>query len=99
MAKIKIDKNLITFEFLDQKDTKLKIFFDKNSLELKGWKTKDSYMNVVNFTIYNLKINNDINLIQVETAEEMYNKSLNICKEYKNIKTDHTTGYSKYFKR
>ena len=56
----KIDKNLITFEFLDQKDTKLKIFFDKNSLELKGWKTKDSYMNVVNFTIYNLKINNQI---------------------------------------
>ena len=56
----KIDKNLITFEFLDQKNTKLKIFFDKNSLELKGWKTKDSYLNDVSFTIYNLKINNQI---------------------------------------
>ena len=37
-----------------------KIGFDKNSLEFKGWKTKDSYSNDVSFTINNLKINNQI---------------------------------------
>ena len=57
---IKIDASLITFEFIDKKATKLKIFFDKNSLEFKGWKTKDSYSNDVSFIINNLKTNNQI---------------------------------------
>ena len=38
----------------------LKIFFDKNSLQLKGWETKDSYSNEVSFIINNLKTNNQI---------------------------------------
>ena len=69
----KIDKNLITFEFVDQKENKLKIFFDKNSFELRGWKTKDSYLNDVNFTIYNLKINNQIldNFFKIRLEEDL----------------------------
>jgi outer membrane lipoprotein-sorting protein len=57
---IETEAGLITFEFIDKKENKLKIFFDKNSLELKGWKTKDSYSNDVSFTINNLKTNNQI---------------------------------------
>ena len=55
-----INANFIEFEFIDQKTNKVKILFDKNSLEFKGWKTKDSYSNDVSFTINNLKINNQI---------------------------------------
>ena len=55
-----INSNFIEFEFIDQKTNKVKILFDKNSLEFKGWKTKDSYSNDVSFTINNLKINNQI---------------------------------------
>ena len=56
----KINSSLIEFEFIDKKKNKIKIFFDKNSLEFKGWETKDSYSNNVSFTINNLKTNNQI---------------------------------------
>ena len=36
---------------------KLKIFFDKNSLELAGWKTIDAYSNEVSFLIRNIETN------------------------------------------
>ena len=52
--------NLIEFEYIDKKTNKIKIFFDKDSLELKGWETKDAYSNIVTFVIINLKINNQI---------------------------------------
>ena len=55
-----INAGLIEFDFIDQKTNKIKILFDKNSLEFKGWKTKDIYSNSVSFTINNLKINNQI---------------------------------------
>ena len=55
-----INAGLIEFEFIDQKKNKVKILFDKNSLEFKGWKTKEVYSNNVSFTINNLKINNQI---------------------------------------
>ena len=55
-----VNSNLIKFEFMNNKTNKVKIFFDKDSLEFKGWETKDAYSNNVNFTIYNLKINNKI---------------------------------------
>ena len=55
-----ISANLIKFEFIDKKRNKLKILFDKNSLEFKGWETKDAYSNNVSFIINNLKINNQI---------------------------------------
>ena len=56
----KIDSNTIEFEFIDKKSNKLKILFDKNTLELKGWETKDAYSNNVSFIISNLIINNQI---------------------------------------
>ncbi len=55
-----ISANLIKFEFIDKKKNKLKILFDKNSLEFRGWETKDAYSNNVSFIISNLKINNQI---------------------------------------
>ena len=51
---------MIEFQFIDKKTNKVNIFFDKNSLEFKGWKTKDAYSNNVNFEISNLKTNNQI---------------------------------------
>ena len=53
----KIDANLIEFELNEKKKNKLKLMFDKNSFELKGWKTIDSYSNNVSFIINDLKIN------------------------------------------
>ena len=56
----KINSTLIEFEFIDKKTNRIKILFDKNSLEFKGWETKDSYSNNVSFIINNLKTNNQI---------------------------------------
>ena len=53
-----ISSNLIIFKFIDKKKNIIKILFDKNSLDLKGWQTKDAYSNDVNFIINDLKINN-----------------------------------------
>ena len=55
-----VNINPIKFEFIDKKTNKIKIFFDKNSLEFKGWKTKDAYSNDVIFVINNLKTNEKI---------------------------------------
>jgi len=55
-----VDLDILAFEFIDEKSNKIKIFFDKNTLELKGWKTKDIYSNNVSFIISNLKTNNQI---------------------------------------
>ena len=57
---IEVNSKLIKFEFVDKKINKIKIFFDKNSLEFKGWETKDAYSNDVSFEIKNLKINEKI---------------------------------------
>ena len=57
---IRINSNLIGFIFAGKKTNKVKILFDKSSLELKGWETKDSYSNNVSFIINNLKTNNQI---------------------------------------
>ena len=68
-----INANFIEFEFIDQKTNKVKILFDKNSLEFKGWKTKDSYSNDVSFTIYNLKTNMQIidNFFKIPKEEDL----------------------------
>ena len=55
-----VNLSLIKFEFIDKKNNKVKIFFDKNSLEFKGWETKDAYSNNVSFIINNLKTNEHI---------------------------------------
>ena len=57
---IEVNSSLIKFEFVDKKNNKVKIFFDKNSLEFKGWETKDAYSNNVSFIINNLKTNDQI---------------------------------------
>tara|TARA_Y100000590_G_scaffold56673_1_gene59517 strand:- start:9 stop:587 length:579 start_codon:yes stop_codon:yes gene_type:complete len=56
----KINSNIIEFTFYDKKMNAVKIFFDKNSLKLKGWETKDAYSNKVIFEINNLITNNQI---------------------------------------
>ena len=56
----KINSNIIEFELIEKEMSKLKILFDKNSFEFKGWETKDSYSNKVSFEINNLIINNQI---------------------------------------
>ena len=57
---IEMNSDLIVFKFIDQKKNIVKILFDKNSLNLKGWQTKDAYSNDVIFIINNLVINNQI---------------------------------------
>ena len=55
-----INSNLIEFKFIDKKENIIKIFFDKNSLNFKGWETTDAYSNYVSFKINNLITNNQI---------------------------------------
>ena len=55
-----LNSDLIGFIFSDKKTNEVKMLFDKNSLELKGWETNDAYSNKVNFEINNLIINNQI---------------------------------------
>ena len=52
-----IDSSVIEYELIENNSNKLKIFFDKNSLELSGWKTIDAYSNKVTFLITNIKKN------------------------------------------
>ena len=51
------DLNIIGYEIIKNNSNKIKIFFDKNSLDLLGWKTIDAYSNEVNFLIRNLEKN------------------------------------------
>ena len=52
-----INSNIIKYELTDNNSNKVNIFFDKNSLELTGWRTIDAYSNEVSFLIKNIKIN------------------------------------------
>ena len=54
---INIDSNFIEYELTDDNLNKLKIFFDKNTLDLSGWRTIDAYSNEVIFLIRNIKSN------------------------------------------
>ena len=55
----KINSEIIEFEYTDEKLNKLIIFFDKKTLNLRGWKTKDAYSNEVSFLINDLKTNDE----------------------------------------
>ena len=70
---IEVNSSLIKFEFIDKKTNKVKIFFDKNSLEFKGWETKDAYSNNVSFVIDNLKTNDQImdNFFKIPKEENL----------------------------
>ena len=52
-----IDSNIVEYELIENNSNILKIFFDKSSLEIVGWKTIDAYSNEVNFLIRNVKTN------------------------------------------
>ncbi len=56
----KINARTIEFEIVDKKSNIIKIFFEKSSLEFKGWEMKDVYSNNVKFTITDLKTNETI---------------------------------------
>ena len=68
-----IDSSVIKFELIEKKSNKLKIFFDKNSLEFRGWETTDAYSNNVQFSMSNLKINNiiDDNFFKIPKENEL----------------------------
>ena len=51
------NNNTIEYELTDSNSNKANIFFDKNSLQLSGWKTIDAYSNEVSFIIKNIKTN------------------------------------------
>ena len=53
----KITSDTIEYEFIDNNSNKLNVFFNKNSLQLAGWRTIDAYSNEVNFLIKNVKVN------------------------------------------
>ena len=69
----KINSELIEFIFKDKKTNEIKILFEKNSLNLKGWETVDAYSNKVSFQINNLKINNQIvnNFFRIPQEEDL----------------------------
>ena len=52
-----INKSLIEYEIKTDNKKKIKILFDKNSLNLRGWKTVDIYGNQVEFLVSHLKLN------------------------------------------
>ena len=54
---ILINSNIIEYELTDDNSNKMNIFFDKNSLNLSGWKTIDAYSNEVSFLIKNIETN------------------------------------------
>ena len=68
-----LDSKLIEFQFTDKNKNKIKIFFDKNLLEFRGWETTDIYSNEVSFKISNLKINNQIvdDFFKIPKEEEL----------------------------
>ena len=56
-----IDSNIVEYELIENNSNILKIFFDKSSLEIVGWKTIDAYSNEVSFLIRNIETNILIN--------------------------------------
>ena len=52
-----INSNIIKYEYTDVNSNKINILFNKNSLDLSGWKTIDAYSNEVSFLIKNIETN------------------------------------------
>ena len=52
-----VGTNILQYELVDDNSNKIKVFFDKNSLELLGWKTSDAYSNEVSFFLKNTETN------------------------------------------
>ena len=54
-----IDDKYFTFS-IENKGSKINIFFDKNSYDLMGWQTEDIYQNLVITFVYNIEKNKNI---------------------------------------
>ena len=69
----KINLETIEYEIAAKNSKILKIIFDKNSHELKGWETEDAYSNKVIFLIINLKTNISIeeNLFKIPNEKNL----------------------------
>ena len=65
-----IDSKLIQYELIDNNKNKLNVFFDKNSLELSGWRTMDAYSNEVIFLLRNIKTNISIKNVIFKIPKE-----------------------------
>ena len=67
-----VNDKILKFEILE-KNKKLIIFFDRKSLNFKGWQTEDIYKNKVDFKISNLKTNIpvDKNLFKIPKEEDL----------------------------
>ena len=52
-----LNSNVIEYGLVDNNSNRLNILFDRNSLELLGWKTIDAYSNEVSFLIKNIETN------------------------------------------
>ncbi len=52
-----MESNVLKYELVDDNLNILRVFFDKNSLELLGWKTTDAYSNEVSFFLKNTETN------------------------------------------
>ena len=62
MKKVEDDKNypfyyVFNFEY---EDNLIKVFFDKKSLDLIGWETKDIYQNLIQTFLSDVNINIDV---------------------------------------
>ena len=55
-----IDEKYYIF-YLENNGNQINIFFDKNSYDLIGWQTEDTYQNLVITYIFNIKKNTEIN--------------------------------------
>ena len=68
-----IDSNLIEYKLIDTTSGEINIFFNKNSLELLGWKTTDAYSNEVNFLLRNIETNILINneIFKIPSEEDL----------------------------
>ena len=69
-----IENNKNFFHFHISEDEKvLDIFFDKNTFDLKGWKTRDVYKNEVEFFIINQKVNVPVNskIFKIPRADDL----------------------------
>ena len=67
-----INDKFIKYE-IKEKNRKLIILFDRDTLNLKGWKTEDIYKKKVDFIIDNLKINipMDKNLFKIPDPDNL----------------------------
>ena len=63
MNGIKLNSNYPFYHVfnLEHENIFIKVFFDKKSLDLIGWETKDIYQNLVQTFISDIKKNNNVN--------------------------------------